>query len=71
MRSCSPSPAVADNAELREYILELKGQYGESHEVELEVDEEAGPRKQRRYEEWVGCRVSVCVCYWWFTSRGL
>ncbi len=51
--SCCPSPppAVADNAELREYILELKGQYGESHEVELEVDEEAGPRKQRRYEE--------------------
>ncbi len=52
-----PPPAVADNAELREYILELKGQYGESHEVELEVDEEAGPRKQRRYEEWVGSRI--------------
>ncbi len=41
--------AIADCAELREYILELKGQYGESREVQLEAEEEEmGPRKQRR-----------------------
>ncbi len=47
-----PPTAIADNAEMREYILEMKGQYGESHEVELETEEEeVGPRKQRRYVE--------------------
>ena len=43
-----PFVAIADDVDIREYILELKGQYGESHEIELEKPDEMGGHRPRR-----------------------
>ena len=39
--------AIAEEADIRQYVLELKGQFGKTEEVEIEKEEEMGRRPRR------------------------
>ena len=52
----SCSAAIAEEGDIKQYVLELKGQYGEPTEVEIEKEPEDDLEPVRRP------RRCVCVC---------